>query len=96
MIIPEILFIIFFVLIALSFSPVGKVIAETYFYKKQNNEMLQKYNDLLIKYQEHEDELQKLREIIVFNEDRIKKIEISNTDDIINKNKIKDQFISDK
>lgn len=93
MIIAELFFIVFFILIALSFSPVGKVAAESYFNKKQNNEMIQKYNELLVKYQEHEEEIQKLREIIVFSEDRIKKIEVNES---LNKNKLKDQFISDK
>lgn len=88
MIIFEIFFVIFFVLLAFSFSPVGKVIAESYFYKKQNNELNKKYTDLLGKYQEHEDEIQKLREIIVFNEDRFKKIE---SNESINKQKINDQ-----
>ncbi|MFN8578781.1 MAG: hypothetical protein U0354_18285 [Candidatus Sericytochromatia bacterium] len=92
MVIGEIFFIIFFIFIALSFSPVGKVVAESYFYKKQNNELLLKYNELLIKYQEHEEEIQKLREIVIFNEDKMKKLE---NNDITNKNKIKDQFISE-
>lgn len=90
MVIAELFLIIFFIIVVIGFSPVGKVIVESYFQKKQNNELLQKYNDLSAKYLEHEEELQKLREIVIFNEDRIKKIESSNPASI-NKAKIQDQ-----
>ena len=65
----------FLIMLILFFSPVGKVMAESYFTKKQNNLLLQKYDELNQKFQEHEEEIQKLREIIIFNEDRIKKVE---------------------
>ena len=62
-------------LLVFFFSPVGKVVAESVFNKKQNNDLLNKFNQLNKKVEDQEEEIQKLREIVIFNEDRIKKVE---------------------
>ncbi len=74
-VIIELVAFFFLISFVLFFSPVGKVIAESFFGKKQNNDILNKMNQLIKKIEEQEEEIQKLREIVIFNDGKIKKIQ---------------------
>lgn len=75
MVIYEILLIILFFTVVISFSPVGNAFADVFIRKKAGNlkimELEKKYLELEALYKEHDEELTKLREFIVFNDKRI-------------------------